>query len=130
MVLRNFFVSSIPDYIQIAEVFIALTILFPLVNLHSEHIRIKFFFDKLPQKTKKKINFFSMFIVFFISLFITISAWNNLLYQWNFKNYFEGDLSIPRWLPSLFFFIILFSFAISSFLKLLGCFKKNQNGSI
>ena len=37
--LRNFFFSSIPDYIQITEIFIALTIIFPLATLHSEHIK-------------------------------------------------------------------------------------------
>ncbi len=128
--LRNFFLSSIPDYIQIAEIFIALTIFFPLIGLHSEHIRINFFFDKFSQKTKRKIDLFSMFTVLLISIFIAISAWNNLLYQWDFQNYFEGDLNIPRWLPSLFFFIILFSFAVSSFLRLVRFFLKRQNGNL
>ncbi len=122
--LRNFFFSSIPDYIQIAEIFIALTILFPLATLHSEHLRICFFFDKFSPQTKKRIDLFSMHVILLISIFITISAWNDLFYQWNFQNYFEGDLSIPRWLPSLFFFFIFSSFVVTSFLRLVIFLRK------
>ena len=68
VVLRNFFISSIPDYIQIAEIFVALTILFPLINLHTEHLRISFFFNQFSQKTKFffwDFDLFSIITVFF-----------------------------------------------------------------
>lgn len=113
VVLRNFFISSIPDYIQIAEIFVALTILFPLINLHTEHLRISFFFNQFSQKTKFFLDLFSIITVFFVSFFVAIAAGNNLLYQWKLQNYFEGDLNIPRWLPSFFFFLILSSFAVA-----------------
>ena len=122
--LRNFYISSIPDYIQITEILIAFTILFPLANLHSEHLKIHFFLNRLSQKTNKKIDLFSIFLVFLTSIFIGISAWNNLLYQWNSQNYFEGDLSIPRWLPSLFFFFILMIFFIMAFFRLINFLQK------
>ena len=68
VVLRNFFISSIPDYIQIAEIFVALTILFPLINLHTEHLRISFFFNQFSQKTKFFLDLFSIIIVFLLPL--------------------------------------------------------------
>ena len=121
---KNFCNLYVPDYIQITEIFIALTIIFPLATLHSEHIRISFFFDKFSPQTKKIIDLFSMHIILLISIFIAISAWKNLFYQWNSQNYFEGDLDIPRWLPSLFFFFIFSSFVVNSFLRLVIFLRK------
>ena len=121
VLIRNFFASSIIDYIQIAESLVVLLIILPLITAHSKHLKISFFFDKFNVTQKSKIEFFARLVALLLSSVLLIAAWQSFHYAWQFQTKLEGDLAISQWLPRLGFFVailVFFSHSIFNFIKI------------
>lgn len=111
VIVRNFFVWSIPDAIIIFENLAVIILLFPLAAIRHHQIRVSFFYRKIVYKNF--IHILGYCFSLFIGFILLIASWKNFWSAWQVGSYHEGFLQIPEAPVRLLFHLSILVFFLA-----------------
>jgi len=110
---RYVFNQPIPDDLVFSEFLMVFIVFLPLASVQAarEHVFVTIFTEWMPNRHRVMLETFGVYIGVVAFTIISIAAYTDFQYAWNYQSFVDGPWELLEWPPSfaVFFGLALFT---------------------